>query len=108
MLKGAYHRLRGQIAQNVPEAVRLRHMDFLNIPARLCKRTKLPSIRHPGLLRAFRDIHVPKFMSIERNIKKISYDSARQLREHFVQSAYESLLIKAWGKSVCTLYSLFS
>ena len=35
MSKGAYDRLRGEIAQNVHEVVGLRHMEFLNIPVEL-------------------------------------------------------------------------
>ena len=33
-------------------------------------RTKPPSIRHPGSFRAFRDIRVPEFLDIGRNIRK--------------------------------------
>lgn len=33
-------------------------------------RTKPPSIRHPGSFRAFRDVHVPEFLDIGRNIRK--------------------------------------
>ena len=40
-------------------------------------RTQPPAIRRPSSERAFRDIHVPKLLGIERNIKKISYDFAR-------------------------------
>ena len=32
--------------------------------------TKPPSIRHPGSFRAFRDINVPEFLDIGRNIRK--------------------------------------
>ena len=55
----------------------LHRMDFLNIPVMLWMRTQPPAIRHPGSLRAFRAIHVPKLLGLERNIKKISYDFAR-------------------------------
>ena len=51
--------------------VRLRHMDFLRYSGGGCKmRTKPPSIRHPGSFRAFRDIRVPEFLDIGRNIRK--------------------------------------
>jgi len=53
-------------------------------------RTQPPDTRHPGSNRAFRDFHVPKLLSIEQNIKKISYSCARQLREYF-------MILKALG-----------
>ena len=33
-------------------------------------RTKPPSIRHPGSFRAFRDIRVPEFLDMGRNMRK--------------------------------------
>ena len=47
---------------------------------------------HPCAVRTFRDVRVPKLLLPGRNIKKISYDCARQLREHYVPPAYLSLL----------------
>ncbi|MCM1121773.1 MAG: hypothetical protein NC416_04240 [Eubacterium sp.] len=47
---------------------------------------------HPCAIRAFRDILVPKFLGALRNIKKISFSYAGQLREHYVQSACEAIL----------------
>lgn len=38
--------------------------DFLNIPTRLWERTQPPSIRHPGSVRAFRDIRVLKLIEV--------------------------------------------
>ena len=55
--------------------------------------TQPPDIRHPGSGRAFRDILVPKLLGVERNIKKISYSYAGQLREHFAQSAFDILTL---------------
>lgn len=43
-------------------------------------------IRHPGSKRAFRDIRVPKLLTYERNVKKILFACARQLREHMAES----------------------
>lgn len=50
-------------------------------------RTKPSLTCHPGKIGTFRDIHVPKFLGIERNIKKISFSAARRLREFCVQYA---------------------
>ena len=44
------------------------------------RRTQPPAIRHPGSLRAFGDIHVTKLLFAERNIKKISFPFAKQLK----------------------------
>ena len=46
---------------------------------------------HPCAVRTFRGIRAPKLLLPGRNIRKISYDCARQLREHYVQAALLSL-----------------
>ena len=67
--------------------VRLRRMDFLNIPARTTNPYATARHSHPCSLRAFRDIHVPKLLKLERNIKKISFSCTGRLRECFVHYA---------------------
>ncbi len=59
---------KGQAVHGFP--CRFREMDFLNIPGKQQWRTQPPAIRHPGSLRAFGDIHVPKLLFTEWNIKK--------------------------------------
>ncbi len=52
------------------------------------RRTQPPAIRHPGSLRAFGDIRVTKLLFAIRNIKKISFPYARQLRTHALPAAF--------------------
>ena len=58
------------MAQHVPDVVRLRQMDFLNIPELLWEWTQPPAIRRPGALRAFQDIRVLKLLGICRILRK--------------------------------------
>ena len=78
MSKGTYIIVYQQIAQIVLAAIWLRQMDFLYIPRQLWKWTQSPDTRHPGLNRAFQDIHVLKLLDIKRNIKKIPSSFAGQ------------------------------
>ena len=67
--------------------VGLRKMDFLNVPGRGCDgRTQSSSARHPGSLRTFRNIRVPKLLGIDGTLRK-SHLPAQDTREHFVRSA---------------------
>lgn len=47
------------------------------------RRTKPPSMSRPGSVRAFRGVRAPKFLGIERNIRK-SHFPTHDVREHFV------------------------
>ncbi len=67
--------------------VRLRRMDFLNIPARCTNPYATARYSHPCSLRAFLGIHAPKLLKAKRNIKKISFSGTGQLREYFVHYA---------------------
>ncbi|MDE6737651.1 MAG: hypothetical protein K2K07_00955, partial [Lachnospiraceae bacterium] len=66
--------------------VGLRHVDFLKYSGEVEEADATVLYARPCAFRAFRDIHVPKLLGIERNIKKISHDCAGQLREYFMQS----------------------
>ncbi len=67
--------------------VGLRRMDFLNIPVRSRQTDATARYSPSGLETGFSGHPCPEIAGYLRNIKKLSYDCAGQLREHFVQFA---------------------
>ena len=69
---------------------------FSKYSERAVAQDAIARIRHPGSKRAFRDIHVPKLLSFERNIKKISFTSqgsfesiGGNLPGHFTEASFD-------------------
>ena len=65
--------------------VGLRHMDFLNIPVRSRQTDATAHYSPSGLEMGFPGHPCPEIAGCLRNIKKLSYDCAGHLHEHFVQ-----------------------
>ena len=65
---------------------RLCQMDFLNIPAKLWRRTQPSDIRHPGSDRAFQDVHVPELLDTYGTLRK-SHFPPQGAEAHFLQAA---------------------
>ena len=61
----------------------LRGMDFLRYSGRAVGTDTTALYAHPCAVRAFRGIRAPKFLDIERNIRKSHFPS-QDVGEHFV------------------------